>query len=188
MKKQGFSRDERQILATLDKALHLPVAKVAIQAIVARVTLKLADDPGAALAWESIPLSIYGDRLPEVIRSSWVFVLRKNSTSGAERHPNSRQRMMSYRGRADMQTWEAGAWRSNVLTEDSAAPLEQRWISIPVNVWHKPVMGEEDWVVVSFHTASDAELIEERGDPEGHEESKRETYGSRSDSQFLGAR
>jgi hypothetical protein len=31
--------------------------------------------------------------------------------------------------------------------------LEKRWISIPQNVWHQPIiLKEADWVVVSFHT------------------------------------
>jgi hypothetical protein len=39
------------------------------------------------------------------------------------------------------------------LTSDSDAPLEKRWISIPQNVWHQPIISKEaDWVVVSFHT------------------------------------
>ena len=29
-------------------------------------------------------------------------------------------------------------------------------------MWHRPVMGGGDWVVVSFHTAADDALIEER--------------------------
>jgi len=39
--------------------------------------------------------------------------------------------------------------------------LEKRWLSIPTNVWHRPVMMDVDWAIVSFHTASDAALIEE---------------------------
>jgi len=47
------------------------------------------------------------------------------------------------------------------LTSEQAAPLEQRWISIPLNVWHRPVIGKDaDWVVVSFHTVPVEELIE----------------------------
>lgn len=54
-------------------------------------------------------------------------------------------------------------WHSNVLISDSNASLEQRWISIPANVWHRPVIPKGvDWVVVSFHTVPAAELIEER--------------------------
>ena len=183
-----YSPEERNILAALEAAVRRPGAKPIIEAIVARVQAKLAGNPEATLAWEPVPLETCSGKLPGGIKSSWVFVLRARTTSGAERHPNSHQRMMSYGGTGDLQTWEAGAFRTNVLVSDLAAPLEQRWVSIPVNVWHKPVMGAEDWVVVSFHTASADELIEERGDPERQAETHQETYRSRSDPGFVGAR
>jgi hypothetical protein len=54
-------------------------------------------------------------------------------------------------------------WESNILVSDPNAPLEHRWISIPPNVWHRPVIPKAaDWVVVSFHTVPAEELIEER--------------------------
>ena len=62
---------------------------------------------------------------------------------------------------------EAGEeeWQSNLLVSNTDAPLEQRWISIPRNVWHQVVVPEgPDWVVVSFHTVPAEELIEERPD------------------------
>ena len=59
-----------------------------------------------------------------------------------------------------MRTWDGERWVSHVLRRDGEG-LEDRWLSIPVNVWHRPVMGDGDWVVVSFHTAADDELIEE---------------------------
>ena len=49
-------------------------------------------------------------------------------------------------------------------------------------------MGDDTWVVVSFHTATDTELIEELGDPEGEGEVRQETYASRSNAGKLGAR
>ena len=185
---QSFTREEQQFLETLDLALRGPGVAPVIHTIAARVQKKLANNPEATLAWEPVPLEAYGGVLPEMIRSSWVFVLRKGTTSGAERHPNSHQRVISYRGSADFQIWADGAWRTNVLVDERSAPLEQRWLSIPVNVWHKPVMGEQDWVVVSFHTATAAELIEERGDPSAGTEIRQETYSARSDGQSLGAR
>jgi hypothetical protein len=43
------------------------------------------------------------------------------------------------------------------------APLERRWISIPRNVWHRPVIAKgADWLVVSFHTVPPDDLIKER--------------------------
>jgi len=54
-------------------------------------------------------------------------------------------------------------WQSHILVSDPAAALERRWISIPQNVWHRPVIPKgADWVVVSFHTMPAEELIEER--------------------------
>jgi hypothetical protein len=60
-----------------------------------------------------------------------------------------------------MRTWDGERWVSNLLRREAELPLENRWLSIPSSVWHRPVMGDVDWSVVSFHTASDTELIEE---------------------------
>jgi hypothetical protein len=83
------------------------------------------------MTWEPIPLIVFGSALPPEIRSAWVFVLRAGADTGAERHPNSHQRMMSFEGSGDLQTREPGKWLSNVLVSDAEAPLERRWISIP---------------------------------------------------------
>ena len=62
----------------------------------------------------------------------------------------------------------SSTWQSNVLVSEPSAPLERRWISIPPNVWHRPVVGPDvDWVVVSFHTVPAKELIEEKLDESG---------------------
>jgi hypothetical protein len=50
------------------------------------------------------------------------------------------------------------------MISDRKAPLEDRWISIPPNVWHQGVVSARDWVVVSFHTVPAADLVEERPD------------------------
>jgi len=150
---------EQEIVAALEAAIRAPRATAFLSALIDEVSATLHRDPAARLAWRTVPLEIY-DSLPEGIASSWVFVLRAGCTSGAERHPNSIQRVMSFGGLADMQTWNGERWVSNVLSADGAT-VEERWLSIPVNVWHRPVMGEQDWAVVSFHTAPDAELIEE---------------------------
>ena len=132
------------------------------------------------MTWEPIPLEIFGEGLPREIRSGWIFVLRAGADTGAERHPNSHQRMMTLRGSGDMKTEskkgelrikkdEKGIdWQSSVLVSEAGAPLERRWISIPPSVWHRPVVGRDgDWVVISFHTVSAEELIEEKMDESG---------------------
>jgi steroid delta-isomerase-like uncharacterized protein len=155
---------ERSLLESLDSLLRTDSVRASIHPIVERVAQELARDHTAPMAWEPIPLSLYGESLPAPIRSSWVFILRAGATTGAERHPNSQQRMMSYRATGDLQTGGEGHWQSNHLVSTADAPLEQRWVSIPVNVWHQCVVAEEDWVVVSFHTVPAEELIEERPD------------------------
>jgi hypothetical protein len=151
---------ERAILESLDREIRAPRAAAFLSALTAEVSAVLKHDHAARLAWRSVPLDIY-DCLPGGTASSWVFFLRAGCSSGAERHPNSIQRVMSYQGRADMRTWDGERWVSNLLRSEAELPLENRWLSIPTNVWHRPVMGDVDWSVVSFHTASDAALIEE---------------------------
>jgi hypothetical protein len=159
-----MSPQERSILESLDALLQSDTVRAGIDPIVERVERKLARDHAAAMAWEPISLSIYGESLPPFVRSSWVFILRARATTGAERHPNSHQRMMSFRGTGDLQTGGDGRWQSNLLISNRDAPLEERWVSIPTNVWHQAVVPDADWVVVSFHTVPAEELIEERPD------------------------
>jgi hypothetical protein len=159
-----MSPQERLILESLDALLQSDAVRAAVDPIVDRVARKLAEDDAAAMAWEPIPLSIYGDSLPAFVRSSWVFILRARATTGAERHPNSCQRMTSFRGTGDLQTGGEGHWQSNVLISNREAGLERRWVTIPPDVWHQAVVPDADWVVVSFHTVPADELIEERQD------------------------
>jgi hypothetical protein len=167
---------ERSILESLNALLQSNAVRAGIDPIVERVERTLARDHAAAMAWEPIPLSIYGESLPPLIRSSWVFILRARATTGAERHPNSHQRMMSFRGTGDLQTGGEGRWRSNLLISDREAVLEQRWVSIPQNVWHQAVVPDADWVVVSFHTVPAEELIEERPDAADASQTRHRKY------------
>jgi len=157
-------KQERKILQGLDTIVRQKSVSTMIDSIVLRVEHKLAQDLEALLAWEPVPLATYAERLPNMIRSSWVFVLRAQANTGAERHPNSHQRMMSYRGSGDIQVWVGEKWCFNHLVSDSNAQIDSRWISIPPYTWHRAVVAEENWVVVSFHTVSEDKLIEERPD------------------------
>ena len=175
-----MTAEEKRKLEMLDRILQSDSVREQIEPVITRVCADLKQRTEAVMAWEPIPLAIYGRALPPEIRSSWIFVLRAGADTGAERHPNSHQRMMSLRGSGDMRTARSGSrveslnrynvkseeerhWRSNLLISDPTAPLEQRWVSIPPLVWHRPVIGKDsDWVVVSFHTVPAEELIEER--------------------------
>jgi hypothetical protein len=168
---------ERSRLEELDSILRSDIVREQISLVISRVRAELARKPQALMTWEPTPLEVFGGALPTEIRSSWVFVLRAGADTGAERHPNSRQRMMSIQGSGDMRTEQEGNWRSNPLISEPAAPLEQRWISIPPNVWHCPVISNDmDWVVVSFHTVPAEELIEERPSASTADGTKRMRY------------
>src|SRR5438132_5352892 len=125
------SAEERSFLDNLDKILRSKEVRAQIQPVVERVRADLAKRKKGVMAWEPIPLTRYRGALPLEIRSSWVFILRAGANTGAERHPNSHQRMMSFEGTGDMQV-QAGlesSWQSNVLGNDPKAPLERRWVS-----------------------------------------------------------
>jgi hypothetical protein len=157
--------EERSRLEALDTALLSDGVREHIRSVVLRVREQLASRKEALMCWEPIPLDLIATTLQPEIRSAWVFVLRAGANTGAEKHPNSHQRMMSFEGSGDFQTGEPGKWDSNVLVSDADAPLERRWISIPPNVWHRPLIdAEADWAVVSFHTVRAEDLIEERPD------------------------
>lgn len=167
---------ELEILQILDESVGRESVRAALDAVVARVDRKLVADPDALMAWEPVPLATYGDGLPSRIRSSWVFVLRAGATTGAERHPNSHQRAMAYRGSGDLQTRTGGPWRPNHLVSDPGAPLASRWISIPPNTWHQGVVPDANWAIVSFQTVPEDELVEERPDPEDPTATRQRVY------------
>ena len=174
-----MTAEERAILERLDHLVRLPAAQAAIRPVMERGRADLARKPEAVMTWEPLPLAIYGNHLPAGIQSSWVFILRAGINTGPERHPNSHQRMMSFEGVGDMQVRvdSDSPWQSHILKNDPDGELETRWISIPQNVWHQPVVAkEDDWTVVSFHTVPAEELIEERPDPGATSGAKRTTY------------
>ena len=172
--------EEYARLEKLDTIVRSDELRAKINPVVDRVRAALSQKPEALMTWEPIPLEIFGEGLPPEIRSGWIFVLRAGADTGAERHPNSHQRMMTLHGSGDMKTESKKGelrikkdekridWQSNVLVSDPNARLERRWISIPPNVWHRPVVGRDaDWVVISFHTVPAEELIEEKMDESG---------------------
>src|SRR4029079_8999611 len=169
--------EERTCLESIDTILRSDTVREQIRPIIAQVRAELACKKDALMTWEPIPLTVFDGALPRKIRSAWVFVLRAGADTGAERHPNSHQRMMTFEGSGDMRTEEGGQWRSNVLVSNPEAPLEQRWISIPQSVWHRPVVGAKgDWTVISFHTVPAEELIEEKQDESSQDGTKQMKY------------
>jgi hypothetical protein len=160
------NKEEKKILTTLDTLVRREENKRVIDLLTTRILEKLARESESVLVWETIDISLFGEKLPETILSSWIFGIRSRSISGAERHPRSHQRMMSYRGSGDLQVWDGSKWESHLLKSESSDDIEKRWISIKPKTWHQVVVGLKDWIVISFHTVLAEELIEERPDKE----------------------
>jgi hypothetical protein len=160
---------ERRILEVLDEIAGRDDVRARVDAAAGRLETTLRDAEGAQMAWETVPLSAFDPGLPESIRSGWVFILRDGAVSGAERHPNSHQRTLSWRGAGDLMTLSGDRWSSHRLASDRRARRESRWVTIPAGTWHQAVVRGGHWVVLSFHTAPAEDLIEERprGDTPG---------------------
>src|SRR2546430_1742535 len=94
--------EERARLEKLDTIVRSDDLCARINPVVDRVRAALSQKPEALMTWEPIPLEIFGQKLPQEIRSGWIFVLRAGADTGAERHPNSHQRMMTLHGSGDM--------------------------------------------------------------------------------------
>src|SRR5437899_11549624 len=119
-----MTAEESSLLEILDTIVGLEEVRAQIYAIVERVRTELARNKKAQMTWEPTPLTIYGGALPSGIRSSWVFVLRAGATTGAERHPNSHQRMMACERAGDLQVgaglsdFGEEQWQSNLLVSE----------------------------------------------------------------------
>ena len=173
---ENMEAKEQEILHSINGTLQIPEIAAEIDAIADRVTQKFSGSKDL-LAWETVPFEVYQRRLPAVIRSSWVFLLREGCASGAERHPNSHQRVRSWRGNGDFQIWNENGWQSNFLVNGFDATVERQWASIRENVWHQAVVPPGNhWIVVSFHTDTADEIIEERPDENDTSQMQQRVY------------
>ncbi|MDZ7759503.1 MAG: hypothetical protein U5L00_04505 [Desulfovermiculus sp.] len=108
-----------------------------------------------------VPLNKLNGPLPAEIGSARIFALRANTCFKTERHPNSRQRVISIEGQGRIVVKDESSPKTEDLTSAQDAPLEQRWSSVPANTWHEPQAGNRDWVLLTFHQVPENELIDE---------------------------
>jgi hypothetical protein len=109
-----MTENERLVLEKLDRILVMKEIRTQIRPVVERVRAELARKDDALMRWEPIQLGVFGDALPSGIRSAWVFILRAGADTGAERHPNSHQRMLTLEGAGDMRTAASGSIWSRI--------------------------------------------------------------------------
>lgn len=115
------------------------------------------DQSQEAFVWSVIDLSSIEPALPEGIRSSWIFVLKKDVSSGCHYHPNSIQHMVMIKGQGMSKV--AGK-HSRLVQFGSNESIADKWLVIGKGVPHEFFPEKENMVVVSFHTCEASELEE----------------------------
>lgn len=108
--------------------------------------------------WSVLDLNSIDRSLPESIKSCWVFVLKKDVSSGCHYHPNSIQHMVTIKGQGRAEV--AGKSRRMVRFGSANDSLADIWYVIDKGVPHEFFPEGEDMVVVSFHTCEANELEE----------------------------
>lgn len=108
--------------------------------------------------WSVIDLDSVNCALHEKVRSSWVFVLKRDVPSGCHYHPNSVQHMVMIEGQGESSI--AGLRKEMIRFGASDQPLADVWYVIDEGVHHEFFPEKTEMVVVSFHTCEARELEE----------------------------
>ena len=102
------------------------------------------------------------------VRLCRLFLLRRGARMAVpERHTNSVQRLVSYRGGGWIHQGVPGGPAINlraraVSSPQAGADLASHWDIVPAGVWHYPEAdGREDWATVTFHSAAEDEIVDE---------------------------
>ena len=114
------------------------------------------------MAWESVPPETFRPALPSMIQSCWITVIRPGAATDAERHPNSHQHSLTLCGSGRFELNEKGAWHRQPQAPTRTKSLMSRWVSIPPATWHRLFSASHPWSMVSFHTITATDLMEER--------------------------
>lgn len=120
------------------------------------------------------------DRMPAVedrVRLCRLFLLRRGARMATpERHRNSVQRLVSWRGVGRIHQGAPGEGPDGLRPREIRSPqgglspgawandreLYACWDIVPAGVWHYPeAAAEQDWATVTFHSAGGDEIVDE---------------------------
>ncbi|HIE05492.1 MAG TPA: cupin domain-containing protein [bacterium (Candidatus Stahlbacteria)] len=117
--------------------------------------LEKSDEPYVWNVFKTEPLGI---KLPKEIKSTWIFVLKKDRHSILHYHPNSTQHTVVIEGRGRIKIGNVcKVLRLFDLTERSIYVIDK-------NIPHEFYPEAEDMVVLSYHTCLSNDLMEIRCD------------------------
>jgi len=144
-------------LPQLNEAVRELVTRPAIQDLVDSLKNELQDS-SEPFVWSTIDLQSMTARLPERIKSCWMFVLKKDVPSGCHFHPNSIQHMVMIEGEGTSRVGDVSGQMRRMGDPDCG--LEDVWYVIPEGMPHEFFPKGADVVVVSFHTC-ESDALEE---------------------------
>lgn len=121
---------------------------------------RLASDPTAAFSWSAVSSRSLPKELPPSVQSAWVFVVRRGRTAGCHMHPSSLQTTIALEGSGTVYVGEPGHAEAVQLTDEAGAAPGLRGVTVKPGVYHDAVAGDQEWVVVSFHSATQQGLTE----------------------------
>jgi hypothetical protein len=138
-------------------------AKVAVALAEAteRAMAILDSDPQKLAGTIPLDIGIFGNSLPQELRSCRLSVMRAGAAYHVERHPNAVQYVYSLNNSGSISIFDGNNWRTTELTSNAADPLVSRWHIVPPNAWHQPVPGVNHWTVLGFHSVPSTELIDD---------------------------
>jgi mannose-6-phosphate isomerase-like protein (cupin superfamily) len=151
--KQAFS----DYLPQLTQAVAQLVAEPRIHSLIDTLKEKLKRT-SEAFVWSTIDFQTIRVRLPDQIKSCWIFVLKKDVPSGCHYHPNSIQHMVMIEGEGTSRVGSISKEMSRF--GETNFSLEDIWYVIDEGVPHEFFPRATDMVVVSFHTCDSDELEE----------------------------
>ena len=150
---------EKKILEQLDDLLKKKDTIDLITPIINEVKKELEQKKIVSVT-KNIPVESFSSELPTSINLCRLFILKANTKSKIERHTNSHQRTYTLYGKGDTKIFENNVWKSNVR-KSSGNSIEDKWLSVPENTWHQPIALLDDWITITFHTASESEIVDE---------------------------
>ena len=135
---------------TVDEKLNLGPVKARLNDLQKEVQDEFSLNPDAFVAVRFVPISLFGDQLPQEVKSCRLSVMRAGTAYKRERHPNADQYVRSLDGSGEIRVLEGENWRI-----DRLGPSEElMWHCVPAGTWHQPVPSEQShWYVLAFHTA-----------------------------------
>ena len=144
-------------LEKLNTAVEFLIKQQTVVKTIERLNEEIDHSP-EPFVWSVIDLSSIPHRLPETIKSGWIFVLKKDVSSGCHYHPNSIQHMTTIKGQGMSKV--GGEYKPLVQFGSPDESVANQWVVIEKNLPHEFFPEGENMVVVSFHTCEASELEE----------------------------